>query len=316
MTEHGPAEQRTTDPGLARRVRDETGQNVNLCYQCVKCTSGCPLAEFFDWQPNQVMRAVQLGDTDIALGSETTWLCAACQTCTTRCPQGIDVAGVMEFLTREALAQGVKPAVPEVDHFNKAFMREIRIWRRAYELGLMAELKLRTGRLTQDIDLGLRMLKKRKMPLLPKVGATQAAQAGARGAATSVAYYPGCSLHSTATEFDESARAVAGALDLQLIEPEGWACCGSSVAHRADPAVGRSLPLENLALIEQGGFSEVTMPCASCFSRHKIAQYEATNGESGRRRRRGCARTRPACVSAPSSRPSRAMSSQACSVSG
>ena len=152
MTERGPVEQGTFDSGLARRVQDETGQNVFLCYQCVKCTSGCPLAEFMDWQPNQVMRAVQVGDADIALGSETTWLCAACQTCTTRCPQGIDVAGVMEFLTREALDQGIKPAVPEVDKFNKAFMREIRIWRRAYELGLMAEMKLRTGRLTQDID--------------------------------------------------------------------------------------------------------------------------------------------------------------------
>ena len=278
MTERGPVEQGTFDSGLARRVQDETGQNVFLCYQCVKCTSGCPLAEFMDWQPNQVMRAVQVGDADIALGSETTWLCAACQTCTTRCPQGIDVAGVMEFLTREALAQGVKPAVPEVDKFNKAFMREIRIWRRAYELGLMAELKLRTGRLTQDIDLGLRMLRKRKMPMLPKA-APRKRPKPVPGAATSVAYYPGCSLHSTATEFDESARAVAAALDLELVEPEGWACCGSTAAHRADPEAGRSLPLENLALIERDGFSEVTMPCASCFSRHRIAQYEAANGE-------------------------------------
>jgi heterodisulfide reductase subunit B len=279
MTEHVPAAQRTSGSGLARRVQAETGQNVYLCYQCVKCTSGCPLAEYFDWQPNQVMRAVQLGDADIALGSSTTWLCASCQTCTTRCPQGIDVAKVMEFLTREALEQGVKPAVPEVDQFDKAFMREIRIWRRAYELGLMAELKLRTGRLTQDIDLGLRMLRKRKMPMLPKAAPRKRAKPGA-GADGAVAYYPGCSLHSTATEFDVSARAVAGALDLKLVEPEGWACCGSSAAHRADPDVARSLPLENLALIEKSGFSEVTMPCASCFSRHRIAQYEATSGEA------------------------------------
>ena len=280
MTDPGPAEQTTGKADLAQRVLRETGQNVYLCYQCEKCTSGCPLAEFFDWQPNQIMRAVQLGDTDIALGSETTWLCASCQTCTTRCPQGIDVAAVMDFLTREALSQGVKPAVPEVAKFNSAFMREIRLWRRAYELGLMAELKLRTGRLTQDIDLGLRMLRKRKMPLLPKV-APRKRPGPVPGAAKSVAYYPGCSLHSTATEFDVSARAVAGALDLELIEPEGWACCGSSAAHRADPEVGRSLPLENLALIEKGGFSEVTMPCASCFSRHKIAQFEARGGADG-----------------------------------
>ena len=70
MTDQAPAEQpAATQADLAQRVLDETGQNVNLCYQCVKCTSGCPLAEFFDWQPNQVMRAVQLGDTDFDAGS-------------------------------------------------------------------------------------------------------------------------------------------------------------------------------------------------------------------------------------------------------
>ena len=47
-------------PDLARRIQEELGQNVYLCYQCVKCTSGCPLGEFFDWQPNQVMRALPL----------------------------------------------------------------------------------------------------------------------------------------------------------------------------------------------------------------------------------------------------------------
>ena len=88
----------TINPKLAQRVRDELGQNVYLCYQCVKCTSGCPVADFFDWQPNQIMRAVQLGQEDIALESQTPWLCAACQTCTTRCPQNLDVNGIMEFL--------------------------------------------------------------------------------------------------------------------------------------------------------------------------------------------------------------------------
>ncbi len=58
---------RTINPELAQRIQDELGQNVYLCYQCVKCSSGCPVAEFFDWQPNQIMRALQLGQQDIAL---------------------------------------------------------------------------------------------------------------------------------------------------------------------------------------------------------------------------------------------------------
>ena len=274
MTDHRPAGQTPIKADLAQRVLSEVGQNVYLCYQCVKCTSGCPVAEFFDWQPNQIMRALQLGDADIALRSETPWLCASCQTCNTRCPQGLDVAAIMEFLTREALAQGLKPAVPEVAMFNQAFLREVRLWRRAYELGLMAEMKLRTGRLTQDLDLGLKMIRKRKLALLPRSTASPRRPKPVRGASQAVAYYPGCSLHSTATEFDVSARAVAEALGLVLIEPKGWGCCGSSAAHRADPEAGLRLPLENLALVEQSGFSEVTMPCAACFNRHKTAQHE------------------------------------------
>jgi heterodisulfide reductase subunit B2 len=259
---------------LARRVQDETGQNVYLCYQCVKCTSGCPVAEFFDWQPNQIMRALQLGQEDIALHSQTPWLCASCQTCTTRCPQGLDITAIMEFLTREANARDIKAQIPEVNIFNEAFLREIKLWGRAYELGLMAEMKLRTRNIMGDMDLGMKMLRKHKMPFLPHPTRPPHNVKPVSGATNAVAYYPGCSLHSTATEFNDSTQAVCEALDLKLIEPRGWICCGSSAAHRADPEVALRLPMENLAIVEQSGFDEVTMPCAACFNRHKAAQHE------------------------------------------
>jgi heterodisulfide reductase subunit B len=263
------------DTELAQRVKDELGENVFLCYQCVKCGSGCPLAEFFDWQPNQIMRAVQLGQEDIALESQTPWLCAACQTCSTRCPQGLDISAIMEFLTREAGERGIEPAVPQVDHFNKAFMRQVRLWGRAYEPGLVAEMKLRQPkRMLDDLDLYSKMVKKGKTPILPSRGRKQRNVEVDPAAAGAVAYYPGCSLHSMATEFDRSARAVCEALGMRLIEPEGWLCCGSSAAHRVDPEAASRLPMENLSLIEQSGFSEVTMPCAACFNRHKTAQHE------------------------------------------
>lgn len=269
----------TISSDLARRVAEEVGQNVSLCYQCIKCTSGCPISEFFDWQPNQIMRAVQLGQEDVALHAETPWLCASCQTCTTHCPQGLDVAGIMDFLTREAMERGVPPPVPAVDAFNSAFLREIRLWRRAYELGMIAELKVRTGRLTEDVGLGLEMLRKGKLPLLPSRARRPRQVEPVEGAEGAVAYYPGCSLGSTAKEFDRSTRGVCDDLGITLIEPEGWACCGGSVAHRADPGQATGLPLQNLSLIEESGFSQVTMPCAGCFSRHRFAQAGAGDEE-------------------------------------
>lgn len=271
------------DDSLAHAVYDALGVNVYLCYQCVKCSAGCPLSEYFDWQPNQVMRAVQLGQEDIALQAQTPWLCASCQTCSTRCPQGLDIAAVMEFLTREALARGYTPPISEVKIFNQAFMREVRLWGRAYELGLMAEMKIRTRDILGDLDLGVRMLQKGKFPLLPRPARRQKRVKPVPAAAASVAYYPGCSLHSTAPEFDHSTRAVCQALDIPLVEPEGWLCCGSSAAHRSDPEAAVRLPVENLNLIEQSGFHEVTMPCAACFNRHKTAQYEIRQHEQVRR---------------------------------
>ncbi|MEN8240666.1 MAG: heterodisulfide reductase-related iron-sulfur binding cluster [Chloroflexota bacterium] len=259
---------------LAHRIQAEIGQNVFLCYQCIKCSSGCPLSEFFDWQPNQIMRAMQFGDEEIAFQSETPWLCASCQTCSTRCPQGLDITAIMEFLTREALQRGYKPKVREVDHMNKAFMNEVKIWGRAYELGLMAEMKLRTMNLFDDLDLGAKMIAKRKISFLPHIAGSSKNVKPVPQEENRIAYYPGCSLHSIAPEFHTSTLAVTEALDLELVEPKGWVCCGSSAAHRSNPEEALRLPMENLRIIEQSGFEEVTMPCAACFNRHKAAQHE------------------------------------------
>ncbi len=267
---------------LAQRIQEELGQNVYLCYQCVKCTSGCPVGKYFDWQPNQIMRAVQLGQEDIALEAQTPWLCACCQTCTTRCPQDLDIAAIMDFLTREALDRGIDPPVQEVDNMNKAFLREVRLWGRSYELGLIAELKLRNIRthpITEDLDMGIKMIVKNKFPLFPTLTRPPRKVKPVPGASKAIAYYPGCSLHATSPEFNTSTLAVAKALDLEFIEPEGWLCCGSSSAHRADPEAAMRLPMENLSLIEQSGFSEVSMPCAACFNRHKTAQYMMRHDE-------------------------------------
>lgn len=267
----------TINGNLATKIQEEIGENVYLCYQCVKCTSGCPVAKYFDWQPNQIMRAVQLGQEDIALEAKTPWLCASCLTCTSRCPQGLDITAIMEFLTREILERGYKPKVPETNQFNRAFMREVNLWGRSYEPGLMAELIMQNPKsIVDDFQLYLKFFQKGKVSLIPHPTRMPSKKKvkPAPDAAETVAYYPGCSLETTATEYNNSTLAVCEALDFPLAEPKGWVCCGSSAAHRADPEAALHLPMENLALIERHGYKEVAMPCAACFNRHKAAQYE------------------------------------------
>lgn len=262
-------------PHLAGLIEQETGENAYLCYQCVKCTSGCPLAEHFDLEPNQIMRAVQFGLEDRVLRCKSIWLCASCQTCNTRCPQGLDIPKIMDRLVMLARRKGIKPAVPEVEAFYHIFHRNAKFLGRAYEAGLIGELNLRIGQPTRDVfDLGVQMILKGKIKFFPAFVRPPKEVERREVAPNEVAYYPGCSLHSTATEFDISARASAKALGLVLTEPKGWTCCGSTPAHKMDHEEAVRMSLENLALVEKSGFDEVAVPCASCYSRFRTALYE------------------------------------------
>ena len=88
------------------------GEKLMRCFQCGTCTSDCPIAKFSDtYRPRQIIRMTQLGLKDRVLKSDTLWLCAACFTCTDRCPQGVEVASVIRVLRNLAAEQGNVPQV-------------------------------------------------------------------------------------------------------------------------------------------------------------------------------------------------------------
>ena len=154
---------------LAEAVLSESGQNVNLCYQCRKCAAGCPISYAMDYKPAQLIHAIRLGLDDLVLNSKTMWLCASCETCTTRCPQDVDVAKVMDAVKIVALRKGIKPAIPEVASFYKAALSNIKMCGRMYELGMIIGLKLRTFDFFKDMELGAKMFKKGKMKIIPSL---------------------------------------------------------------------------------------------------------------------------------------------------
>lgn len=141
--------------------------DVHACFQCGRCSSGCPVADYFDLQVMEVVRLASYGMEDILLKSKTIWLCAACETCATRCPNEIEIAGLMDVLRSLALKKGIVPAEPRVPMLHKSFLDSVRHWGRAYEIGMIAGYKLRSGDLTGDMKLGLQMFKKGKLKLLP-----------------------------------------------------------------------------------------------------------------------------------------------------
>ncbi|MFH1486531.1 MAG: 4Fe-4S dicluster domain-containing protein [Chloroflexota bacterium] len=150
-------------------VNRRSGQKVMRCYQCGKCTAGCPAAYVMDLSPRQVMRAIQLGQRDAVLRSSTIWVCLFCQTCSARCPLEIDIARVMETLRLLAVAEGIKPAQKDVEIFHRLFLEVIRRTGRVYEAGLAGAYNLVSGHLFANVDLLPGMLSKGKLSIIPSL---------------------------------------------------------------------------------------------------------------------------------------------------
>jgi heterodisulfide reductase subunit C len=88
------------------------GEKLKQCFQCGTCTSDCPIARFSDsYRPRQIIRMAQLGLKNRVLSSDTLWLCAACFTCTDRCPQDVEVASVIRILKNAAVRRGFIPPI-------------------------------------------------------------------------------------------------------------------------------------------------------------------------------------------------------------
>lgn len=157
------------DPGLEKEVEARSGQKARLCYQCEKCSTGCLFNFAMDILPHRAIKLVQYGQKERLLESETIWICAACETCTARCPNDIDVARVIDSLREMALEEGVKPAEKNIPLFHKCFLGNIQATGRISEPILMGAYKTLSGDLLSDMGLAAEMLKKGKIKLLPSL---------------------------------------------------------------------------------------------------------------------------------------------------
>ncbi len=150
-----------------KEIEQKSGQQISRCYQCKKCSGGCPMNFAMDLHPSQVVRYVQLGLRDALLKSNTIWICAACKTCVARCPNGIDVAAINDCLKQMANPNMLAREEKSVKAFHQAFLDSVAKHGRVHELGMMIGYKLKTGTYTKDAPLGLEMFKKGLLKILP-----------------------------------------------------------------------------------------------------------------------------------------------------
>ena len=167
--------QEAMQPGFALQEGLAADQvAISACYQCRKCTNGCPLTFAMDLYPDRIIRMALLGQEKQVLGSRTIWVCSSCETCTTRCPNGIDIAGVMDWLKEESIKRGYSSPQSRVTRFHQTFLDAIRLGGGRLQEGLLLGLytmrtgpmgKLMSGELFKDMRLGMALAKRGRLKI-------------------------------------------------------------------------------------------------------------------------------------------------------
>lgn len=159
----------TPDPSFLSEVQARMGP-ISSCFHCSKCSSGCPVAFAMDVLPHRLVRMVQMGLKQEVLISSTIWVCASCETCSTRCPNEVDIASLMDVLREMAVRSGTPPAEGEIARFHSTFLSAVEKRGRVFEAGMLAKYKIVTRdyrSLARDARLGWELFKKGKLRLFP-----------------------------------------------------------------------------------------------------------------------------------------------------
>ena len=141
-------------------IAEEAGVNLKDCYQCGKCTAGCPLADGMDLMPREVIRYLQMGALSTALEAKTPWICAQCDVCSSRCPQNVDICSIMRAVRLASKAAGKRP-VAEADIFDDTFIANVRAHGVSNEQYLAAAYNVKSLHFMQDMGNAGRMLQRR-----------------------------------------------------------------------------------------------------------------------------------------------------------
>ncbi len=161
---------------LASEVQRISGENIDLCYHCHKCTAGCPVVQSMTYGPDRMLRMVALDQRQALLESQDIWLCAGCYTCATRCPNDIDISAVMDALRQVALAENAAIGERDALLFHRLFTGVVQRLGRSHEAATLGLFKVLSHTpLTQDMAAGLNLFRRGKVPILPHYSAKAAA---------------------------------------------------------------------------------------------------------------------------------------------
>ena len=155
------------ETSFLEEAKKRSGEDLSLCYQCLKCTAGCPTAPYMDIRPNNIIRMIQMGMKKEVLESSAIWLCVSCETCGTRCPNKIDIGVLMDALREMAIDEGVPAKEKNIHLLHEAFVQSIKRGGRVHEATMLIDYKLRSKDFMTDLIPGMMLFMKGKIPLIP-----------------------------------------------------------------------------------------------------------------------------------------------------
>ena len=163
----------TEKDNLAFNIEKDIDVISRKCYQCGKCSAGCPVADEMDLPPSMVMRLLQTEipeNDEKLLRSYSIWLCVTCEMCFGRCPMEIDIPSLMDYLRQKSRSKKmVNPRARNIIAFHKSFLNSIKHTGRLFELGLTLDYKRRSMTLMQDLALAPRMISRGKLHFFPEI---------------------------------------------------------------------------------------------------------------------------------------------------
>ena len=154
---------------LAYEVYRLSGEQIELCYHCHKCTAGCPVVDAMEYGPDRLLRMALLEQHEPIFLSRDIWLCVGCYTCAARCPNEINIAAVMDGLRQMALEGGYRAQERDVLLFHRLFLGAVKTLGRSHELVVLGLFKVLSHvPLLNDMEAGLGLFRRGKVPVLPQ----------------------------------------------------------------------------------------------------------------------------------------------------